>query len=180
MVTGDRGDPRHQALRRKPCGGGSELHRFKAATRAEWTKLCTVRSTIWALIFTVVCIVGRGALLTALEVSRWDHRSIGEVVGFDPLLYAFAGLPLAQLCIGVLGGAVHLMLIGVIAVGLGAALRHTAGAVAVFVGALLVLPGLVLLLPSPWDDDVTKFLPGSAGVAISAIVRFPNLLSPGA
>lgn len=228
---------------------------FEAATRSEWRKLRTVRSTIWALLLTIVSIVGLGALLTALEVSRWNSRSLVEAVGFDPLLYAFAGIPIAQLSIGVLGvlvmtseyansgikltfaatpqrrvllaakvtmfsavvsivsmiscfatffvcqailgpahsgvsitdpgvlravlgGALHLVLIGIIAVALGAVLRHTAGAVAVLFGVLLVLPGLVLLLPSPWNDNVTKFLPSSAGVAISAVNHFPNLLSP--
>ena len=34
------------------------------------------------------------------------------------------------------------------------------------------------LLPSPWNDDVTKFLPSSAGVAVSAHLNFPNLLTP--
>ena len=78
----------------------------------------------------------------------------------------------------VLGGALHLVLIGAIAVALGAIMRRTAGAVAVLFGVLLVVPGLVLLLPSPWNDDVTKYLPSSAGVAMSAHVQFPNLLTP--
>jgi ABC-2 type transport system permease protein len=78
----------------------------------------------------------------------------------------------------VIGGAVHLVLIGAIAVGVGTALRRTAGAVAVLFAILLVVPGLVTLLPSPWNNDVTKFLPSSAGVAMSALVHFPNLLSP--
>jgi hypothetical protein len=76
---------------------------FRATARSEWTKLRTVRSTMWALILTVISIVGIGVLLTALEVSRWDHRSVSEITGFDPLLYAFGGLPLAQLSVGVLG-----------------------------------------------------------------------------
>ena len=76
---------------------------FRAVTRSEWTKLRTVRSTIWALVFTVISIIGLGVLLTALEVSRWAHRTVTEVTGFDPLLYAFGGLPLAQLSVGVLG-----------------------------------------------------------------------------
>jgi ABC-2 type transport system permease protein len=78
----------------------------------------------------------------------------------------------------VLGGAAHLVLIGAIAVGLGALLRHTAAAVAVLFAVLLIVPGLVTLLPSPWNDNVTKYLPSSAGVAMSAVVRFPNLLTP--
>ena len=78
----------------------------------------------------------------------------------------------------VLGAGIHLVLIGAIAVGVGAAVRRTAGAVAVLFAVLLVVPGLVALLPSPWNDTVTKYLPSSAGVAMSALVRFPNLLSP--
>ena len=80
----------------------------------------------------------------------------------------------------VFGGAAHLILLGAIAVGVGAALRRTAGAVAVLFAVLLVVPGLVTLLPSPWNDDITKYLPSSAGVAMSAVVRFPNLLNPAA
>lgn len=202
---------------------------FFAVMRSEWTKLRTVRSTIWALVFTVISMIGVGALLTALEVSRWDHRSAHEVTGFDPLLYCFGGVNLAQLAIGVLGvpamtseyatgavkltfgatpqrrlllaakvatfslvtaavslfscvsafvlgqailsskhagvsisdpgvfravigAALYLVLVGAIGVGVGALLRHTAGAVAVLFAVLLVIPGLVSLLPSPWND----------------------------
>jgi hypothetical protein len=244
------------AIRQRPAAVPPTIRQvFVATARSEWTKMRTVRSTMWALLFTLISTVGIGALLTALEVSRWDHRSIAEVAGFDPLLYGFAGINLAQLSIGVLGvlvmtseyatgaitltfgatpqrrlvlgakvatfsavvaavslvscvgafwisqallapkhagmsitdpgvlravlgGALHLVLIGAIAVGVGAALRRTAGAVAVLFAVLLVVPGLVTLLPSPWNDNVTKFLPSSAGVAMSAVVRFPNLLTP--
>ena len=228
---------------------------FAAAARSEWTKLRTVRSTIWALLLTVVLTIGLGALFTGIEVSRWDHRTLTEAKGFDPLLYSFAGLNLAELSIGVLGvlvmtseystktikltlgatpqrtlllaakvatfsavvavvglascfpafwvgqallapkhaglsisdpgvlravlgGVVHLVLIGAIAVALGAAIRRTAGAVAVLFAVLLVIPGLVTLLPEPWNNDITRYLPNSAAAAMSAVVRFPNLLSP--
>ena len=228
---------------------------FAAAVRSEWIKLRTVRSTIWALVLTLIFAIGLGPLFTAIEVSRWDHQTLTGLNGFDPLLYSFAGLNLAQLSIGVLGvlvmsseystrtikltlgatpqrpvllaakvatfsavvavvglvscfaafwicqallapkhaglsisdpgvlravigGAVHLMLVGAIAVGLGALIRRTAGAVAVLFAVLLVLPGLVTLLPAPWNNDITRYLPNSAGAAMSAVVRFPNLLSP--
>lgn len=228
---------------------------FLAVCRSEWTKLRTVRSTMWALAVTVISTIGLGILLTALAVSHWDHRSLSEITGFDPLLYSYAGLNVAQLCIGVLGvlvmtseyatgvirltfgatpqrrlllgakvltfsgvvavvsliscvtvfficqallaarhagvsitnpgvpravagGAVHMVLIGVIAVGVGAIVRHTAGAVAILFAVLLIIPGLVQLLPAPWNNDITLYLPSSAGAAMSAVVRFPNLLAP--
>lgn len=227
-----------------------------AVMRSEWTKLRTVRSTIWALIFTVISMIGIGTLLTTLEVSRWNQRSPSQIAAFDPLLYCFGGVNLAQLSIGVLGvlvmtseygtgairltlcatpqrrlllagkvatfgcviaivslvscltvffigqhilaskqagvsltdpgvlravlGAVfYLVVIGVIGVGVGAILRHTAAAVAVLFAVLLVVPGLVSLLPFPWNDNITKYLPGAAGTAMAAVVHFPNLLSPG-
>ena len=49
---------------------------------------------------------------------------------------------------------------------------------AILFGVLLIIPGLVQLLPAPWNNDITRYLPNSAGAAMSAIVRFPNLLSP--
>ena len=230
---------------------------FLAACRSEWTKLRTVRSTMWALVFTVISIIGLGVLLSAIVVGHWDHRPLSEITGFDPLLYSFAGLNVAQLSVGVLGvlvmtseyatgvirltfgatpqrrlllgakvltfslvvavvsliscvavfficqamlaskhagvsitdpgvlravlgGAAKMVLIGVIAVGVGAIVRHTAGAVAVLFAVLLIIPGLVQLLPQPWNNNITLYLPSSAGAAMSAVVRFPNLLAPGA
>ena len=42
----------------------------RAALRSEWTKLRTVRSTVWSLLVTVVIVVGLGALFCAARVSR--------------------------------------------------------------------------------------------------------------
>ena len=54
---------------------------------------------------------------------------------------------------------------------MGTILRRTAGGIAALVGLLLVLPILVGFLPSPWSDDINKFLPGVAGTAIFQVVR---------
>jgi ABC-2 type transport system permease protein len=71
----------------------------------------------------------------------------------------------------VAGGAVYLGLIGLMGLGLAAILRRTAGAIATLVGVLLVLPILVSFLPSPWNDDITKYLPGQAGSALFQVVQ---------
>lgn len=71
------------------------------------------------------------------------------------------GDPGAFRCI--LGGAVYLTGIGLLGLGLGAIIRRTAGAIAVLVGLVLVAPILTQLLPSPWDEDVSKYLPAPAG-----------------
>jgi ABC-type transport system involved in multi-copper enzyme maturation permease subunit len=66
----------------------------------------------------------------------------------------------------VIGVGLYLALLGILAVGLGTIVRRSAGAIAVLLGALFVLPALVGLLPVPVRDVVTKLLPYNAGQAI--------------
>jgi ABC-2 type transport system permease protein len=229
---------------------------FLSAVRSEWLKLRTVRSTVWALLVTLVLTVGLGALFSAARVSRWDRLDSLERLTFDPAGFSLNGIFLAQLAIGVLGvlvmsseyatgqiratfgatpqrrtvlgakvvvfalvvlvvglvasfaaftvgqaifsakhaeahlgdpgvlravigGAVYLCLLGAIAIGLGAILRRTAGAIATLVGFLLILPILVSFLPNPWNDDIGKYLPSEAGAAIFHVRPRGVTLSPG-
>jgi ABC-type transport system involved in multi-copper enzyme maturation permease subunit len=79
----------------------------------------------------------------------------------------------------VLGGALYLATIGLLGLGLATILRRTAAAIATLVGLLLVLPILVNFLPSPWSDDIAKYLPGEAGGAVFHVVqRSSDGLSP--
>jgi len=80
----------------------------------------------------------------------------------------------------VVGSAIYLTAIGLIAVALGALLRRTAGAIATLFGLVLVAPALAQALPSPWDTDVGKFLPSGAGTALFAVRSKSDILSPGA
>jgi len=77
----------------------------------------------------------------------------------------------------VLGVAVYLTLVGVIAVGLGFILRSTAGGVATLFGLLMVVPGLGLLLPSSWHQ-VLSYLPSNAGVSMISTHLAAGNLSP--
>lgn len=70
---------------------------------SEWTKLTTVRSTVWTLLVTAVVGVGLGAIVTSAQASRWSHRSLATRLTFDPTRSSLAGLLFAQLAIGVLG-----------------------------------------------------------------------------
>jgi ABC-2 type transport system permease protein len=80
----------------------------------------------------------------------------------------------------VVGCALYLALLGVFAIGIGVILRRTAGAIAVVVGVVLVLPILTNFLPDPWGPDISKYLPGQAGTAMFRVVQLPDRLSPGA
>ncbi|MBC6460171.1 ABC transporter permease [Actinomadura sp. HBU206391] len=73
------------------------------AMRSEWTKVRTLRSTVWAVLATVVLGVGFGALLSLAGARRYTEMTTAERLGFDPAATSLAGHLVAQLAIGVLG-----------------------------------------------------------------------------
>jgi ABC-2 type transport system permease protein len=81
---------------------------------------------------------------------------------------------------GLLGVGVYLGLVGVIGVALGTLLRSTAGGISALVGAFLLVPGLMSLLPKSWRADLTPYLPSNAGESIFALHHFAGTLSAGA
>jgi ABC-2 type transport system permease protein len=76
---------------------------YWAAVGAEWTKLRSVKSTVWSLIVTVGITVGLGALLCAAIIARWDKLDPIDRLTFDATGHSLSGIFLAQLAIGVLG-----------------------------------------------------------------------------
>jgi ABC-2 type transport system permease protein len=70
----------------------------------------------------------------------------------------------------IVGTAMYVTLCGLLAYGVGVILRHTAGTITLVVGVLFVLPIIVALFPSSWHDAIVRWLPTSAGNAISTTV----------
>jgi ABC-2 type transport system permease protein len=233
--------------------------RFGGLLLAEWTKIRSVRSTVWTLILFVVLTVGLTAGLTALVVGSWDRAGsasgqvqiIADPVGFIlgvgfglgqlticvlgvlvitseystgvirasllavprriPMLAAksvvFAAMVfvLAELVAfgsffvgsallhskapvslsdpgvtrAVVGAGLYLTVLGVFALGIGALIRHTAGAIATVIGVVLVLPLLTSFLPGSWGRHVNGYLPQQAGSLIyEAQTHADQVLSP--
>ena len=71
--------------------------------RSEWTKLWSLRSTRWSLLFAVVAMAGLGVLIAAVSMGRWSHLSLHDRATFDSIDRSLGGYHLAQLAIGVLG-----------------------------------------------------------------------------
>ena len=80
----------------------------------------------------------------------------------------------------VIGSALYVTLCGLLAFAAGSIMRHTAAAITSVIGLLFVIPILVQLLPSSWRDDIVRWLPDSAGTAISTTIsgQNPHLFSP--
>jgi ABC-2 type transport system permease protein len=66
----------------------------------------------------------------------------------------------------IVGVALYLTVVALFALGLGFALRNTAGTIATVFGLLLVVPGLAQLLPASWQPHVLPYLPSNAGSSV--------------
>jgi ABC-2 type transport system permease protein len=66
----------------------------------------------------------------------------------------------------VLGAALYLVVVGVIAVALGAILRNTAAGISTLVALFFVIPPLLNFLPTNWQNNTMPYLPGNAGSAL--------------
>ena len=80
----------------------------------------------------------------------------------------------------VIGSGLYLAGIGLFGIAIGALLRNTAGAIAVVVASLLIIPGLIgLILPDSWNQNVSPYLPSTAGQAFTTVQPADTLLASG-
>lgn len=90
-----------------PVRGRAPLRRFAGLLLAEWTKIRSVRSTLYTLILFVVLTVGLAAGLSALVVGNWNSHNAGPGdarIAADPVNFIFGpGIGFGQLTICVLG-----------------------------------------------------------------------------
>ncbi|MER5790453.1 ABC transporter permease [Streptomyces sp. NPDC001980] len=93
---------------------------------------------------------------------------------------AAMGLSHAGVVRSLLGAGLYLGLVGVIGTALGALLRSVAGGISVLVASLMLVPGLISLLPSSWQDNISPYLPSNAGESMFALTHDSTTLSPGA
>jgi ABC-2 type transport system permease protein len=117
-----------------------------------------------AAVFTLCLPAVFGAFLTGQSILSAEHLDVS--LG-DP------GVARA-----VIGAALYLTVVAVIGLGLGAILRRTAGGVAAVIGILFGPQMLTGFLPSELADDVYRWLPSPAGLAITTTHTDSTLLSP--
>jgi ABC-2 type transport system permease protein len=77
-----------------------------------------------------------------------------------------------------IGGGLYLTAVGLFAFGLGATLRHTAGALSAFFGVLFATTAMVDLLPTTWRNHVITYMPANAGSQILTVDRGHDALAP--
>jgi hypothetical protein len=103
------------------------------------------------------------ALVTGL-VSSFASFFIGQ--HFFATVNLNVGLGGPNALRAVIGGALFLTVAGLLSFGLGAILRHTAGAITAAVAILFISFILFQFLPSDWQDHVHRWLPFFAGSGV--------------
>jgi ABC-2 type transport system permease protein len=112
---------------------------------------------------------------------------VGEILSFGAFAIGQAILAPAQVSVGlghpgtlraVIGGGLYLTAVGLLGFGLGALVRHTAGALSAFFGVLFASTALVDLLPTSWRNTVIDYMPANAGSQILTTVPTHSALGP--
>jgi ABC-type transport system involved in multi-copper enzyme maturation permease subunit len=97
--------------------------------------------------------------------------------GNGPPVVTFQGTDLVtsgHVLTAVIGTALFVTVVALIAFGLGAIIRHTAGAITSTIGLLFVLSIIIQILPDNWRWDIMRFFPDAAGRVISVTVGDTN------
>ncbi|OZC57647.1 ABC transporter permease [Rhodococcus sp. RS1C4] len=229
-----------------------------ALLQSEWTKLVSLRSTVWSLALFVLITIGFTALFSWFTIAYWDNVdpvAQTQIVADPARQILGAGFQLGQLAVcvlgvlvvtseyssgtiraslmavpkrlpvlvaksvlfmavvfvvsaiaafpafllgsalmssrasvslsdpgvfrAVIGAGLYLSLLGVMAIAIGAMVRHTAGAVTGIIAFVLVLAPLAQLLPGTVGHHIQAYLPSQAGSLIASPMQAPgDLLSP--
>jgi ABC-2 type transport system permease protein len=117
-----------------------------------------------------------GATLVAGEIMSFTAFGIGQAL----LSSAHAGASVNQPGVlrAVIGGGLYLTVVGLLGFGIGALVRHTAGALSTFFGVLFALTVVTDLLPTNWRNDIINYLPANAGSQILTTIHPARALTP--
>jgi ABC-2 type transport system permease protein len=139
--------------------------------RSTFTAVPKRLPVLWAKLidYAVVSLV---LMVPAVLVSFFASQAI--LAKHDILQISFTQAGVAR---SVLGGAVYVMLVGIFALAIGAIIRNTAGGIAAFAGIFFVLPPLMFVLPTSWNNAISQYLPSNAGRQLFALHHASHTLT---
>jgi hypothetical protein len=127
-----------------------------------------IRSTVLAAPRRTPVLAAKAVVLGAVvfvlaEVIAWANFFIGSAIVRK---HATVTLNTPGTLRAILGFGLVMSLTAIIALAIGALMRHTAGAISVALGTSLVVPGLLGLIPGSVGQHLSQAMPESAGQLI--------------
>ena len=140
--------------------------------RASFTAVPKRLPVLWAkiIVFAVVSFV---LALPSVLLAFWVSQSILHNI---PQLQT--SLSANGIFRSVVGGALYLTLFGVFAMALGAIVRNTAGGIAALVAIFFVIPPLLNVFPTSWQNAINPWIPNSAFRSVFQLTHGSHSLSP--
>jgi len=140
--------------------------------RASFTAVPKRLPVLWAKIV-VFAVVTFALMLPSVLVAFWVSQTI-----LDKHHILQTSLSANGVFRSVAGGAVYLTLFGVFCMALGAVVRNTAGGIASFVALFFVIPPLLNVFPTSWQNAINPWIPNSAFRSIFQLTHGSHSLSP--
>ena len=139
--------------------------------RASLTAVPKRLPVLWAKA-AVFAVVTFGLMLPSVLVAFFASQSI---LSRHDASYSWSHPGVAR---AVIGAALYLTVVAVLTVGIGTIVRNTAGGIAAFAAIFFVVPPLMNVLPTSWNDAITPYLPSNAGRAVIALTKDAHSLAP--
>jgi ABC-2 type transport system permease protein len=120
-----------------------------------------------------------GSLFHNVTIPMGVNMSPGPQGPNSPPNYTFVGTDVitsGHVLMAIIGSALFVTVVALIAFGLGAIIRHTAGAISSVFGLMFVLSIIIQVLPNTWRWDIMRFFPDAAGRVLS--VTLPGQQNP--
>jgi ABC-2 type transport system permease protein len=144
------------------------------------------RSTLTAVPKRIPALLGKAIVLAVTAFALGLVTMYGSALVGLPFL-SNSGIHTnfadSKVDLALLGGATYLALVALMAFGIGAIIRSTAGGIAASLGLLLVLPTMLLILggvtQATWVQNVAAFLPTNAGGHLFAYSSDGSTSAPG-
>ncbi len=131
-----------------------------------------IRTTLAAVPRRLPVLWGKAGTLAAATVAVSLPAALAAFLAGQSILgRQHLAVPLSQpgVARAVIGSALYLAVVALLGLGLGTLLRSTAGGIAALFGLLFAVQIVAGFLPGSWSQDVGKYLPGPAGLAVTTV-----------
>jgi ABC-2 type transport system permease protein len=135
-----------------------------------------IRTTLAAVPRRLPTLWGKAVVLAAAVAAVSVPAAVAVVLAGQSILgrqHLSVSLGDPGVARAIIGSALYLAVAGLLGLALGALLRSTAGGIAALFGLLFAVPVLVGFLPGTLSDEIGKYLPGAAGLAVTTVHHDP-------